>query len=167
MTDTSDSFAPRSSRTTPEAIAERSPMVPADRAGIVAKGLHAGFAGDMVQAIHILLPQFEHMVRQVLQGAGAFTAQHDRNGLDMEVGLSALIERPQMAEQLGDDVKLAVHALMCDPAGANLRNAVAHGQADEGLCGSPAAFYAWWLILQLVVETFASTQAGLAEAEAP
>ena len=46
-----------------------------------------------------------------------------------------------------------------------LRNDVAHGLADEALCNSVLALYAWWLILQLVVETFASTLEGMAETE--
>lgn len=145
------------------AIAERSPVVPTDRARMVGKGLHAGFYGDMVQAMHILMPQFEHMVRQVLQGAGAFTAHHERDGRDSEVALARLLERPQMVEEFGAGLTLAIHALMCDRAGSNLRNDVAHGLADEALCGSILAVYAWWLILQLVVETFASTLDGMAE----
>jgi len=148
-----------------KAIAERSPVVPVDRARAVAKGLHAGFYGDMVQTMHILMPQFEHMVRQVLQGAGAFTAEHSLDGLDSEIGLSSLVKRPQMGEEFGEGLTLAINALMCDRAGPNLRNDVAHGLADEALCESVLALYAWWLVLQLVVETFASTLDGLPAAE--
>jgi hypothetical protein len=138
------------------AIAERSPVVPADRARMLGQGLYAGFCGDMVQAMHILMPQFEHVVRQILRGAGAFTAQHDKEGLDMEVALGSLVERPQMAEEFGDGLTLAIHAVMCDRAGPNLRNDVAHGLADEEACESAHALYAWWLVLQLVTETCAA-----------
>lgn len=137
------------------AIAERSPVVPTDRARMLGQGLYAGYCGDMVQAMHILMPQFEHVVRQVLRGAGAFTAQHDK-GLDMEVALGSLVERPQMAEEFGDGLTLVIHAVMCDRAGPNLRNDVAHGLADEEACESALALYAWWLILQLVTETCAA-----------
>lgn len=135
------------------AIAERSPIVPADRARIVGQGLYAGFCGDMIQALHVLMPQFEHIVRHVLKGSGAFTAQHDRDGLDSEVGLSKLIERPQMIEEFGEGLTLAIHAIMCDRAGSNLRNDVAHGLADEALCESPLTLYGWWMVLKLVTET--------------
>jgi hypothetical protein len=138
------------------AIAERSPVVPVDRARMVGQGLYAGFCGDMVQAMHILMPQFEHVVRQVLRGAGAFTSQHDQEGLDMEVALGSLVERPQMAEEFGDGLTLAIHAVMCDRAGPNLRNDVAHGLADEEACESAHALYAWWLVLHLVTETCAA-----------
>jgi hypothetical protein len=148
------------------AIAERSPAVPADRARMLGQGLYAGFCGDMVQAMHILMPQFEHVVRQVLRGAGAFTAQHDKEGLDMEVALGSLVERPQMAEEFGDGLALAIHAVMCDRAGPNLRNDVAHGLADEEACESAHALYAWWLVLQLVTETCAAAMDAGGEPDA-
>jgi hypothetical protein len=42
---------------------------------------------------------------------------------------------------------------------------VAHVLADEALCSSPFALYAWWMVLQLIVETFAAAQ-GMANAAA-
>jgi hypothetical protein len=137
-------------------IAKHSPIVPADRAGIVGRGLYAGYCGEMVDAMHILMPQFEHIVRHVLQGAEALTAHH-KDGLDMEVALASLLDRPQMAEEFGDGLKLAIHAIMCDRAGPNLRNDVAHGLVNEEACESAYALYAWWQVMQLVTETAAAT----------
>lgn len=129
-------------------------IVPRDRVDVVAQGLYAGYCGDYVQSIHILVPQFEHMVRVALQDAGAHTTTHDANGLDMEIGLSNLIERPQMTKVFGDDLTFTIRAIMCEQEGPNLRNAVAHGMADSALCNSMHGLYAWWLILRLVVESF-------------
>ncbi|WP_323144850.1 DUF4209 domain-containing protein [Massilia phyllosphaerae] len=129
-------------------------VVPRDRVDVVAKGLHAGYCGDYVQAIHILIPQFENMVRVALRDAGAHTTTHDVNGLDMEVGLSNLVERPQMIKVFGDNLTFTVRAIMCEQEGPNLRNAVAHGIADDSLCSGVYGVYAWWLILRLVVESF-------------
>lgn len=134
-------------------LAEHSPLVPRDRVDLVAKGLHAGFCLDFIQAIHIILPQFEHMVRMQLKAAGALTTNHT-DGVDMELGLSSLVKHPQMTEIFGEDVTFEITALMCHQQGANLRNAVAHGQADSTLCESAQAVYAWWLILRLVVQAF-------------
>lgn len=139
-------------------VATESPIVPADRARIVGRGLYAGYCGEMVDAMHILMPQFEHIVRHVLQGAEALTAHH-KDGLDMEVALASLIDRPQMAEEFGDGLKLAIHAIMCDRAGPNLRNDVAHGLVNEEACESAHALYAWWMVLQLITETAAAGSA--------
>lgn len=51
---------------------------------------------------------------------------------------------------------LAIHAIMRDKSGPNLRNEVAHGSASQELCESAHALYAWRLILQLVEETYAA-----------
>jgi hypothetical protein len=135
------------------AITNLSALVPGDRADLVAKGLYAGYCRDFVQAIHILIPQFEHMVRMVLKAAGAQTTTR-QDGIEMEVGLSALVDLPQMKERFGEHLTFTILALMCKPLGPNLRNQVAHGLAGANLCSSGYGVYAWWLILALVVEDF-------------
>lgn len=134
-------------------IAQLSALVPGDRADLVAKGLYAGYCRDFVQAIHILIPQFEHMVRMVLKDAGAYTTTR-QDGIEMELGLSALVDLPEMKERFGEHLTFTIRSLMCKPLGPNLRNQVAHGLADYDLCASGYGVYAWWLILTLVVEGF-------------
>lgn len=135
------------------AITELSALVPGDRADIVAKGLYAGYCRDFVQAIHILIPQFEHMVRMVLKDAGAQTTTR-QDGIEMELGLSALVDLPEMGERFGEHLTFTIRSLMCKSLGPNLRNQVAHGLAGAKLCSSGYGVYAWWLILALVVEGF-------------
>lgn len=134
-------------------ISQLSALVPSDRADVVAKGLYAGYCLDFVQAIHILIPQFEHMVRMVLKEAGAQTTSR-QEGIEMELGLSALVDLPEMARCFGEPLTFTIRALMCKPLGPNLRNQVAHGLAGSNLCNSGYGVYAWWLILALVVEGY-------------
>jgi hypothetical protein len=136
------------------ALARSCGIVPVDRADIAGQALHAGYCRDLVQAIHILMPQFEYMVRNILKQESVLTTNHDTEGLDMEVALSSLTERPQMVELFGEDLTFAIRTLMCVQAGPNLRNAVAHGLADSALCGGPYGLYAWWLILRMVVRAY-------------
>lgn len=140
-----------------EALAGRAPLVPNERAAVVAQGLHAGWCGDFVQAVCILVPQFEHIVRVKLKEAGALTTTH-KDGLDSEIGLSNLIERPEMRDVFDVDLTFTIRALMCDPSGPNLRNVVAHGLADESLLKGPYGIYLWWLVLRLVVEQCAAME---------
>jgi hypothetical protein len=135
-------------------FARHSGIVPADRADIVGQGLHAGYCHDLVQALHLLMPQFEHMVRELLKRHDALTTTHNTEGLDMELGLSSLVERAAMEAFFGADLTFAIRALMCVQPGPNLRNAVAHGLADAALCQGPFGLYGWWFILRLVVRAF-------------
>jgi hypothetical protein len=134
-------------------IVRRSPLVPRERQDLVAKGLYAGYCRDFVQALHLLVPQFEHMVRVALKDAGAHTTTHE-DGIDMEIGLSALIEKPQMLEVFGEDLTFTIRVLMCSQEGPNFRNAIAHGLADSALCQSPYGVFVWWLLLRLVTQGF-------------
>jgi hypothetical protein len=134
-------------------IASLSSLVPGDRTDLVAKGLYAGYCRDFVQAIHILIPQFEHMVRMVLKSEGAQTASR-QDDVEMELGLSALVDLPEMTDCFGEHLTFTIKALMCKPLGPNLRNQVAHGLASFNLCNSGYGVYTWWLILALVVEGF-------------
>lgn len=134
-------------------ITQLSSLVPGDRADLVAKGLYAGYCRDFVQAIHILVPQFEHMVRMVLKEAGAQTTSR-QDGIEMEAGLSALVDLPEMKERFGEHLTFTIRSLMCKPLGPNLRNQVAHGLAGADLCSSGYGVYAWWLTGVLVIPAF-------------
>lgn len=132
-------------------IIRLAPLVPRARVDVVSQALHAGWQGDWVQALHILVPQFEHMVRVALQAHGAVTTTHDPDGLDTEIGLAKLVERPQMLEGFGEDLTFTIRAMLCEQLGPNLRNDIAHGLAGRAQCEGPAGVYVWWLILSLII----------------
>jgi hypothetical protein len=131
-------------------IVAQSGTVPAERVVLVAKGLKAGFEGDFVVALHLLLPQLEHLVRTHLQIKGAKTVTTDANGLQMEAGLSTLVSLPEMEEVFGVDLAFELRAVFCDSFGPNLRNEVAHGLLDLDAMLSAESIYAWWLIFRTV-----------------
>ncbi|TYK74118.1 DUF4209 domain-containing protein [Comamonas sp. Z1] len=132
-------------------IVALSGIVPAGRVKLVAKGLKAGFEGDFAVALHLLVPQLEHLVRSHLQIRGAKTVPIDLDqGLQREASLSTLVELAEMAEIFGDDLAFEIRALFCDGFGPNLRNELAHGLLEEGACYSATSLYAWWLIFSMI-----------------
>ncbi|MCG5531461.1 DUF4209 domain-containing protein [Halorhodospira halochloris] len=132
----------------------QSPIVPKDRARLFGKALFAGYEGDFVAAIHLLTPQIEHMVRHHLKIAGVKTTSLDKNGIEHEIGLSSLIEIPEVKKIFGEDLAFEFDALLCNSFGPNLRNEIAHGLLDDQSCESIYAIYAWWLGLRLTFNTF-------------
>ena len=136
------------------AIVQQSPIVPPGRESLFAKGLFAGYDHDYVTALHILVPQIEHMVRFHLKNAGAKTSTLDLNGIENENGLSTLVVLPEMKAVFGEDLTFEIEALFCDSLGANLRNMLAHGLMDHNACNSFHSAYAWWFTLRLVFNTF-------------
>lgn len=131
-------------------IAQLSPIVPPGRELLFAKGIFAGYDYDYVIALHLLIPQVEHMVRYHLKNAGAKTYTLDNDGIEDENGLSKLVELPEMKSVFGEDLTFEIKALFCDRWGANLRNDLAHGLVDHDVCNSPHGIYTWWFILKLV-----------------
>jgi hypothetical protein len=136
------------------ALATRSPIVPAGRERLFGKALFAGYEKDFVAALHLLVPQIEHMVRWHLKAAGVKTTNLDQDGIENENGLSTLMDLPEAAQIFGEDVSFELKALFCDAFGPNLRNELAHGLLDDEACQSIYAIYAWWFGLRLVFNTF-------------
>ena len=135
-------------------LAAHSPIVPIGREQLFGKALFAGYDADFVTAIHLLVPQIEHMVRYHLKAAGAKTTCLDSNGIDTENGLSTLINIPEAVQIFGVDLVFELKALFCDALGPNLRNNLAHGLLSYEESLSIYAVYAWWLGLKLVFNTF-------------
>ena len=131
-------------------LARQSPIVPIGRELLFGKALFAGYDRDFATALHILVPQIEHMVRYRLKQAGVQTTNIDSNGIENENGLSSLMDLPQTEEIFGEDLSFEIRALFCVPFGPNLRNNLAHGLLDDRSCYSIETIYAWWLGLKLV-----------------
>lgn len=137
-----------------EYIAHNSPIVPDDRVTLFAKGLFAGFEHDLVSALHILVPQVEHLVRWHLKAAGVKTTTLSLDGVENENGLSTLVDLPEVIAIFGEDLAFEFKALFCDAFGPNLRNELAHGLLDAPSCQTPQTFYAWWFVLRMTFNNF-------------
>lgn len=131
----------------------QSPLVPEDRERLVGRALFAGYDGDMVSALHLLVPQIEHMVRWHLKQRGVKTTTLDKDGIETEHGLSTLLNNPEVQDIFGKHIAFELDALFCDPFGPNLRNELAHGLLSDDACESVEAIYAWWLGFRLVFGT--------------
>lgn len=136
------------------AIASRSPIVPQGRERLFGKALFAGYEKDFVGALHLLVPQIEHMVRWHLKAADVKTTTLDMDGIENESGLSKLMELPEAAQIFGEDLAFELKALFCDAFGPNLRNELAHGLLGYEECQSVYSVYAWWFCLRILFNTF-------------
>lgn len=132
-------------------LARRCPLVPNGREEQVGRGLLAGYQGDYATAIHLLVPQLEHIVRVELQTAGIHTQKIGDDGVQSEKGLGSLADFSVTPDLLGEDRAFELKALFCEPIGPNLRNMVAHGLLDDQEAKSVYSLYAWWWVLRLIV----------------
>ena len=132
-------------------LCKLSAIVPDKREILVANALYQGFGWDFRSAIHLLAPQVENIVRQLLKQNGLVTTHTDQDGIENEMGLSSLVNMEQARGILGDDLWFELQAVFTDSLSANLRNEVGHGLLDDDTSNSLYSVYAWWMILRLVV----------------
>jgi hypothetical protein len=135
------------------AACHHSPIVPQSREKLLGYALWLGFEYEFGAAIHLLCPQFEHIVRLQLKDAGAHTSNIDKEGIENENGLSTLMELPEALKLFGEDLTFEIKSVFTDALGFNLRNEVAHGLLDDNTSSSIHTIYAWWTVLRLVIRS--------------
>ncbi|MFN3629800.1 MAG: hypothetical protein ACK4XK_07030, partial [Casimicrobiaceae bacterium] len=89
------------------------PIVPPGRVDQFAKGLWEGFEGDFASAIYLLAPQVENLARWHLKQVGVKTTNLDKDGIENEVGLSTLVEMPELRPLFDEDTVFEMRALFC------------------------------------------------------
>jgi hypothetical protein len=133
-----------------EFLVASNPFVPHGRENIFARGIHAGFSGDMLVAAHLLIPQLENSLRYVLASNGILTSKHGSRLIQQERDLNSLLRFPEVAEIFGDDLVFDLQGAFVERFGANLRNRLAHALLNDSSFYSADVVYAWWLILRLL-----------------
>lgn len=131
-------------------IVNNSPIVPVGREPFFAIGLLAGLHGRFIEALHVLLPQVEHMFRALLVSHGMIASSVDSLGIQKEFDINQLLRSTDLENLLGEDLYFLLQVLLIDRFGWNLRNETAHGMLMPSAFFSEGAIYAWWLILRMV-----------------
>ena len=130
-------------------IVRNSPFVPEDRAQIFAQGLHAGLNGDFLTATHLLIPQVENSIRNLLEQRGVTVSKINDEGIQDERPLTDIIYLPEVDQIFGADAAFDLRGLLVERYGANLRNRLAHGLISFDYFYSVEVPYFWWLTLRL------------------
>ena len=95
----------------------------------VLDGVRAWYTGDLVKALHLLVPQAERGLRGIVGQLGKpVTKAHPTvAGVGVALTMGDILYSEELRESLGPDLTLYFLALYADPRGNNLRNCVAHG----------------------------------------
>lgn len=125
------------------------PFVPPGHEGICVRGLQAGFLGDWLLAMHLLIPQLEASLRYVLQQRGVVTSTLDADRIQQERDINQLLWLPEIEEIFGVEIAFDLRGILIERFGHNMRNESAHGLMPEGAFYQPASVYLWWLTLRL------------------
>jgi hypothetical protein len=112
-----------------EAVLEwlsRSPCFPPERLPFIREGLAAWLAGDAVKAVHVLVPQVESALRDLLAALGGVVTKPDRHGGSQKISLGEILEHERFT-QVPEAIRFHFQVLYQDSRGMNVRNELAHG----------------------------------------
>ena len=119
----------------------RTELITSDQAGVFARAMQYYWAGGFDESIHIALPRIEAVLRQRLAAAGGVTwnpPQHGTSPTRRDGGVKSLGEILRGLSECMPDEQHAMHVLLTDAVGLNLRNRYLHGlvthnQDDQAL----------------------------------
>lgn len=130
-------------------LVTNNPFIPQGREGIYLRGIQAGFFGDWLVAMHLLIPQLEASLRRVLQQHGGVTSTL-KAGIQMEKDINELLWDETVEKVFGSDFVFDLRGILIERFGCNMRNDLAHGLMDEGDFHQTAEpIYLWWLVIRL------------------
>ena len=130
-------------------IVQNNQFIPAGHEGIFLRGLHAGFQGDFLVAIHLLTPQIENSLRYVLETHGVDVTNLMSDGTQPVKHLGAIFAMAETKRIFGESLCFELRGCLIEKTGFDFRNRVAHGFIDEGECYSVAGVMLWWLVLRI------------------
>jgi lysyl-tRNA synthetase class 1 len=138
---------------TPSELIEKmlvgSPLFRGDRREFFEQGFSAYENGDYMKTIHVLVPQVEYMMRELLGelGAGKTKPNKLQPHLFDHKNMNDFFREPLVIESIEESLYLFLKSLYIDRRGLNLRNDLAHGIADASAFNEQTA----GLVLQSII----------------
>lgn len=115
----------------------RSPVIPPGHHEYFCIGILAGLQGRFIEAVHLLIPQLEVLLRNFLHNDGVVVSGLDAKGNQREFDLNKLLELPETEKCIGKNIVTTLQIIFTHQAGPNIRNELAHGMIPSGACASP------------------------------
>jgi hypothetical protein len=111
----------------------RSPVFEEDKKSVIECGLKSYFSKNYVAAIHILIPQIEEAVRNLVELNGISIYKKIRNNAIMLKTFDDLLHDIVELKVFPLNFSYYFRILYTDPCGWNLRNQICHGFYSSGI----------------------------------
>ena len=107
-----------------------SAIISESRVDVIRKGVQAYFDNDFVVCEHLLIPQIETSIRNLIeQNGGILLEPSSLNAFQLKT-FNKLILDDIVKYSLGEDLQIYFRALYTDSRGWNLRNKICHGLSE-------------------------------------
>ena len=108
-------------------LIDRNALIPEERKAIIRTGLQLGLNGELYASLHILLPQTENLLRELVKLCGDMPTYLKEDGTEDIKPLSQLFDSQKLREAYDEDLLFTWKTLLDERGGPNLRNEIAHG----------------------------------------
>lgn len=132
-------------------LLEASKFVPKDRVDIYERAIIAGFEGDILLFVHLIIPQLENSVRLIFGINKLKVTSVFPSGVQREKDMNDLLTDPNAEQIFGKDLLWEMRSLLIEQSGPNLRNRVCHGLADSNNLNSAPSIFLLWLTVHLLI----------------
>lgn len=141
-----------------EPLVYHSAFVPPGHEAIFALGFARMIQGDMLSAVHALIPQLENSLRYVLTNRGSRTAKLNVDLTQEDQSLSQMHSnrKEELEQAFGKDITYMLHLLFNLKGGPMLRHEMAHGKLTASNCYSAPCVYACWLMFHITCSPLVS-----------
>lgn len=123
-------------------LIDQNALIPEERKAIIKTGLQLGLNGELYASLHILLPQTENLLRELVKMCGDAPTYLKEDGTEDVKPLSQLFDSQKLKEAYDEDLLFTWKTLLDERGGPNLRNEIAHGvlSPEQGSGGAALSF---------------------------
>ena len=132
-------------------LLEASKFVPKDRVDIYERAIIAGFEGDLLLFVHLIIPQLENSVRLIFGMNKLKITSVLPSGVQREKDMNDLLNDPNAEQIFGKDLLWEMRSLLIEQSCPNLRNRVCHGLADSNDLNGASSTFLLWLTTYLII----------------
>ena len=112
------------------AVIDESPVYITERRPLIQEGIQAYLDGDNTKAIHVLIPQIEQALRELLILIGGMPLKPGRNGTMQLKNLNDILREQPIKQALSENLQTYLLTFLADQRGQNIRNVICHGLAQ-------------------------------------
>lgn len=105
----------------------QAPIFTPNQVNLLKMGIQAYFKQEYIISAHLLIPQIEATIRNLVEMTGGVVMKQGRGGGFHLITLDDLLRSEQMTQSFGDDVSFYFRVVLTDQRGWNIRNNVCHG----------------------------------------
>ena len=131
-------------------LIDNNPIIPEKRADIIKMGIYTGINGNLYAALHLLLPQVEHIFRNLVDMCGDTVTYLKEDGIEEYKPLSQLFRSKILQECYDENIIFEFQSIMDEKAGSNLRNLIAHGLLEPDSWNSGVALCFLFRVIRLL-----------------